>query len=278
MPPKRSGTRKSPRGASLLATPPRKFASPKTPASGLGSSRKRRKSPGRLSSRKKVKQRLDKSFPRDDVDPEDQEDDALATGDPDGEEPQDDPGYAPEDPPSLLDQLEASENPLMKLVAQEFRARDSREDALRNELAAVKREADQRQAIRDYEENVPTRFRFPPDAIKQAIQLFVIPSLRDDTIRRFYTNLEVSPSTQASVTRAFSLVMLTKSTRNKIYGRRLRDSSLSTKPRTLSEGEIALYSKEQLAKEKVMSQMHEDFAPVLQVLYHFMLHIAGFSN
>ena len=27
-----------------------------------------------------------------------------------------------------------------------------------------------------------------------------------------------------------------------------------------------------------MSQMHEDFAPVLQVLYHFMLHIAGFSN
>ena len=39
-----------------------------------------------------------------------------------------------------------------------------------------------------------------------------------------------------------------------------------------------MYSKEQLAKEKVLSQMHEDFAPVLQVLYHFMLHIAGFSN
>ena len=149
-------------------------------------------------------------YPRDDVDPDNQEDGAPATGDPDGEEPQDDLGYVPEDPPSLLDQLEASENPLMKLVAQEFRARDSREDALRNELAAVKREADQRQAIRDYEEKVPTRFRFPPDAIKQAIQLFVIPSLRDDTIRRFYTNLEVSPSTQASVTRAFSLVKLTK--------------------------------------------------------------------
>ena len=142
-----------------------------------------------------MNKRLDKSFPRDDIDPDDQEDDAPATGDPGGEEPQDDPGYAPEDPPSLLDQLEALDNPLMKLVAQEFRARDSREDALRNELAAVKREADQRQAIRDYEENVPTRFRFPPDAIKQAIQLFVIPSLCDDTIRRFYTNLEVSPST-----------------------------------------------------------------------------------
>ena len=91
-----------------------------------------------------MSKRLDKSFPRDDVDPDDQEDDAPATGDPDGEEPQDDPGYAPEDPPSLIDQLEASDNPLMKIVAQEFRTRDSREDALRNELAAVKREADQR--------------------------------------------------------------------------------------------------------------------------------------
>ena len=175
----------------------------------------------------------------------------------------------------MVDQLEASDNPLMRMVAQEFRARDSRENALRNELAAVKREAEQRQAIRDYEENAPTKFHFPPDAIKQAIELFVIPSLRDDTIRRFYTDLEVSPSTQASVTRAFSLVKLTKSTRNKIYGRRLRDSSLSTKPRTLSEGEKAMYSKEQMAKEKVLSQMHEDFAPVLQVLYHVMLQIAG---
>ena len=29
-----------------------------------------------------------------------------------------------------------------------------------------------------------------------------------------------------------------------------------------------MYSKELLAKEKVLSQMHEDFSPVLQVLYH----------
>ena len=39
-----------------------------------------------------------------------------------------------------------------------------------------------------------------------------------------------------------------------------------------------MYSKEQLAKEKVFSQMHEDFAPVLQVLYHFMHQIAGCPN
>ena len=222
---------------------------------------------------------LKRLYPRDDVDPDDQEDDVPATGGSGDEDLQDpNPLSAPEDVPSLVEELEASDDPLMQRLGQELRDRDSREDALRNELAAVKRDADQRQAIRDYEENVPTQFRFPPDVIKRAIELFVIPSLRDDTIRRFYSNLEVSASTQASVTRAFSLVKLTKSARNKIYGRRLRDSRLSTKPRTLSEGETAMYSKEQLAKEKVLSQMHEDFAPVLQVLYHFMLHIAGFSD
>ena len=84
-----------------------------------------------------------------------------------------------------------------------------------------------------------------------------------------------TPSTQNSVTRAFSIVNLTKSVRNKIFQRRLRDSSLSTKPRPLSDGEKTMYSKEQLAKEKVLSQMHEDFSPVLQVLYHFLHHIAG---
>ena len=47
---------------------------------------------------------------------------------------------------------------------------------------------------------------------------------------------------------------------------------MSTKPRPLSEGEKTLYSKEQMAKEKVLSQMHEDFSPVLQVLYH-VLHL-----
>ena len=226
-----------------------------------------------------MSKRLDKSFPGDDVDLDDLEDDARSTGGSGDDDRQDpNPGSAPEDVPSLVEELEASDNPLMQRLGQELRDRDSREDALRNELAAVKRDAEQRQAIRDYEENAPTKFRFPPDAIKRAIELFVIPSLRDDTIRRFYSGLEVSANTQASVTRAFSLVKLTKSARNKIYGRRLRDSRLSTKPRSLSEGETAMYTKEQLAKEKIFSQMHEDFAPVLQVLYHFMLHIAGFSN
>ena len=184
MPSKRSGLRKSPRNASNpLQTPPRKSASPKSPASGLGSKRKRKKSPRKSPGRKKVSKRL---YPRDDVDPDNQEDDAPATGGSGDDDLQDPiPGSAPEDVPSLVEELEASDNPLMQRLGQELRDRDSREDALRNELAAVKRDADQRQAIRDYEDSAPTKFHFPPDAIKQAIELFVIPSLRDDTIRRF---------------------------------------------------------------------------------------------
>ena len=250
MPTKRSGLRKSPRGASTPppATPLGSSASPKSPASGLGSKRKSKRSPKSTPRRKKVLKRL---YPRDDVDPDDQEDDVPATGGSGDEDLQDpNPLSAPEDVPSLVEELEASDDPLMQRLGQELRDRDSREDALRNELAAVKRDAEQRQAIRDYEENAPTKFCFPPDAIKRAINLFVIPSLRDDTIRRFYSNIEVSATTQASVTRAFSLVKLTKSARNKIYGRRLRDSRLSTKPRSLSEGETAMYTKEQLAKER----------------------------
>ena len=103
----------------------------------------------------------------------------------------------------------------------------------------------------------------------------VVPFLRDDAARQFYSSLQVSSSTQASVTRAFTTVKLTKQVRNKIFLRRPRDSRLSTKPRPLSDGEKLMYSSEQLAKEKVLSQMHEDFAPVLQVLYHVMHQIAG---
>ena len=93
----------------------------------------------------------------------------------------------------------------------------------------------------------------------------------EDSVRQFYSQLQVTPSNQDSVAGAFaSVVRLTKSSRNKIFQRRLRDSHLSTKPRPLSEAEKTLCSKEQMAKEKIVSQIHEDFSPVLQVLYHVL--------
>ena len=121
MPSKRSGLRKSPRGASTPppATPLGSSASPKSPASGLGSSRKRKKSPRKSPGRKKVNKRLDRSFPEDDVDPADQDVDDPTAGALGDEEPPEEPEYAPEDTPSLVDQLEASDDPLMKMLAQE---------------------------------------------------------------------------------------------------------------------------------------------------------------
>ena len=275
MPSKRSGLRKSPRKAPTpLRTPPNKSASPKTPASGLGSSAKRKRTSERLSARKSLRKRLSKSFNQDDVDPDEEIDESAADDSRDEALP--DPSeLVPGDPPSRLDQLANSSDPLMQLVAEELRASKAREDALRSELDKQKSEAAARQDARDFEEGVLTKFHFKREDTEKALDQFVVPFLRDDAARQFYSSLQVSSSTQASVTRAFTTVKLTKQVRNKIYLRRPRDSRLSTKPRPLSDGEKRMYSSEQLAKEKVLSQMHDDFAPVLQVLYHVMHQIAG---
>ena len=129
-------------------TPPRKAASPKSSASRLSSKRKKKRTPpGTKSGRKKVEKRLDKSFNQNDVGPDDQEPDESETAAPGGGTPDVRPERVPEPyPPSVVDQLEASNDPLMKLVAQQFRALQAREDSLRNELASVKAEADARQS------------------------------------------------------------------------------------------------------------------------------------
>ena len=156
-----------------MKTPPRKAASPKSPASGLSSKRqKRRTPPGTKSGRKKVKKRLDKSFDQDDIGPGDQEPDESDTAAPRGGTPQGGPEPVPEHyPPSVIDQLEASDDPLMKLVAQQFRDSQAREESLRHELASVKADADACQALRDYEDGAPSTFRFPPRVTKQARQV-----------------------------------------------------------------------------------------------------------
>ena len=197
-----------------------------------------------MSSRKgKTNKRLDESFNEDDVDTE-EEFDASAAGGPRGTKPPDRSGPAPGDPPSRLDQLAKSDDPVIQLVVEELRASKAREETLRNELASVKSEAAARQEARDFEEGVLTTFHFKREATEKALDKFVVPFLRDDSARQFYSSLQVSPSTQASVTRAITTVKLTRQLRNKIYLRRPRDSRLSTKPRTLTEGEKQLYSSE----------------------------------
>ena len=188
-----------------------------------------------------MKTRLEQSFPEDDVDPVEDGDESAAD-DSGGDAPPDASELAPGDQPSRLDQLAKSDDPVIQLVAQELRASKAREESLRKELASVKSEAAARQEARDFEEGLITKFQFDTGDIGKAIDQFVIPFLRDDAARQFYSRLQVSPSTQASVTRAFTTVKLSRQLRNTIFLRRPRDSRLSTKPRTLSEGEKKLYS------------------------------------
>ena len=97
-----------------------------------------------------------------------------------------------------------------------MRASRAREEALRNELASVKSEAAARQEARDFEDGAPTKFQFDAAVTEKAIDQFVVPFLRDDSARQFYSQLKVLPSTQASVTRAFTTVKLTRTLRNRI--------------------------------------------------------------
>ena len=76
----------------------------------------------------------------------------------------------------------------------------AREEALQKELASVKSEAAARQEARDFEEGVLTTFHFKRVATEKALDKFVVPFLRDESARQFYSSLQVSPDTQASVT------------------------------------------------------------------------------
>ena len=163
MPPRNGG------GMTLRSTPsktppPDVAATLVTPASGTSVKRKRTTSARRTNSSRRVATRLDKSFDKeDDAGSDREEPGAPGTGPPGGAPPGGGPERVPEPyPPSDLDQLEASDDPLMKLVAQQLRASQAREAALQNELASVKAEADARQAVRDYEDGAPTKFHFPP--------------------------------------------------------------------------------------------------------------------
>ena len=69
--------------------------------------------------------------------------------------------------------------------------------------------------------------------------------------------------------RTFSLfVKLPKSSKNKIYTRRMRDSDFPTLACELSAHDLTFYNREQKAKDKALVQMHTIFALVSQVLFH----------
>ena len=128
------------------------------------------------------------------------------------------PEPAPDVPRPIWEQLEASDDPLMKLIGAQFRVSLAREAALQNQLDQRAQAAADREEVRNSEESGVSKFRFDPDVTKRAIDKFVVPNMYEDSVRQFYSQLQVTPSNQDSVARAFaSVVRLTKSSRNKIF-------------------------------------------------------------
>ena len=112
-------------------TPPGGGAPLVMPASGTGRKCKKKTS-SRKKSGRKVAKRLDKSFDENDVGSDGQEADTSDTGSAGGETPGGGRERVPDkSPPSALDALEASDDPLMQLVAQQqLRASQTREAVL----------------------------------------------------------------------------------------------------------------------------------------------------
>ena len=97
----------------------------------------------------------------------------------------------------------------------------------------------------------------------------ILPHITGRTIRVYYENVDWGAAEPEELARAFSLlVKLPKSSRNKVFHRRMLDSDFETLPRQLSAGDLTYYNCEQKEKDKAPVKMHNDFAPVLQVPFH----------
>jgi len=108
--------------------------------------------------------------------------------------------------------------------------------------------------------------------MRHVFRQIILPHIVDRSTRVYFENLDWNEAEPEELGRAFSqLVKIAKSHKNKIFRDRLRDSDFPTLPRELSSTDKLYYSKPQLEKDKELMQMHTDFAPVLQVLFHAAL-------
>ena len=91
-------------------------------------------------------------------------------------------------------------------------------------------------------------------------QFGVFLKAKDETI----SVLQHASAQPEDLPRAITMVTeLSKSVRNKIFARNLRDNYVSTLPRELSSRDSMHYSKEQKEKDDTLAKLHKDFAPVL---------------
>ena len=100
----------------------------------------------------------------------------------------------------------------------------------------------------------------------------ILPHIVDHPTRVYFENLDWGTAEPEELGRAFSLLIkIPKSHRNGIFCRKLRDSDFPILPRELSSTDKMYYKKKQPEKDKELVQIHTDFAPVLQVLFHAAL-------
>ena len=137
--------------------------------------------------------------------------------------------------------------------------------------------------VRDHEGRGVSTFHHDRYQMAHVFEMLVLPHISDRSTRVYYENLDWGTTEPEDLARVFSLlVKMRKSSKTKMFHRRLRCSDSETLPRQLSASDTMYYNREQKEKEKALVQMHTDFSLVLQVLFHtaldcFRTHTDGFT-
>ena len=143
---------------------------------------------------------------------------------------------------------------------------------LRRRLAASEEKARINQMICDYEERGVSTFHHDRWQKAHVFKQIILPHIVDRPTCVYFKNLDWGESEPEELGHAFSqLIKIAKSAKGNIFRRKLCDSDFPTLPQELSATDKLYYSKLQLEKDKELMQMHTDFAPVLQVLFHAAL-------
>ena len=118
--------------------------------------------------------------------------------------------------------------------------------------------------VHEHEERGFSTFHHSRFHMAHVFESIILPHITDRSLRVYYENLDWGDAKLEELDRAFSLLAkLPKSSRNKVFHRRMCDSDFETLPRQLSAGDITYYNREQKEKGKALVQMHDDFALVL---------------
>ena len=101
--------------------------------------------------------------------------------------------------------------------------------------------------VRDHEERGVSTFHHNRCQMAHVFESIILPHITDRATRVYFENLDWGAAMLEELKQAFSLlVKLPKSSRNKVFHRRMRDSHFETLPWQLSAGDITYYNREQL--------------------------------